>query len=450
MRLRAIVIALLCAAVWSCAEVGRPGAPEATIAERMAATALPIRPVPEDDPERFAPLARAIGDARVVMLGEPWHGDGGAIRLRAEIVRYLHRHLGFTVLAFEGDFFSLVRGWSALESADQVRPFAADNLFRFWVASAAAQRLWDYIEEQWGGGNRLQVAGIDPRHTGALARSALAAELEALLGEVPRVFPEERAQFRSTLERFLVEDWKFKPAVEERRRFLATLDLLERHLARREPHDAFLEQEAHSLRQGVLFNWQGASRDRAMAENFIWLATRMYPDRKIIVWAHNNHIIADRWMYYDATDPFIREGVTRMSQEQLGRATYLGHEVRQFFGNRVRSLATLSHSGRYSPDIRTLLTEPPGDWDSLATLTPTPEGSVEAALARAGHDIAFIDLAPFRCADPVTARVLDYSQLQPLRMRYGQGYDGFLFIHTTHGLNEEPPPALWPARAAPR
>lgn len=59
----------------------------------------------------YAALDRAIGDARIVMLGEPWHGDGGAIAERARIVRHLHETRGFDVLVFEADFFALHRGW---------------------------------------------------------------------------------------------------------------------------------------------------------------------------------------------------------------------------------------------------------------------------------------------------------------------------------------------------
>jgi len=56
---------------------------------------------PLDD---LAPLAEAIGDARVVALGEAMHGTHEIFRAKRRIVEYLARTKGFTVLAVEGNW----------------------------------------------------------------------------------------------------------------------------------------------------------------------------------------------------------------------------------------------------------------------------------------------------------------------------------------------------------
>src|SRR5918999_3773876 len=89
------------------ARMDAEGAVQAAIVDSLPAVGLDLTRGWADPGVRE--LARAIGDARVIMLGEPWHGDGGAIRLRAELVKLLHQHLGFDVLAFEADFYSLYR-----------------------------------------------------------------------------------------------------------------------------------------------------------------------------------------------------------------------------------------------------------------------------------------------------------------------------------------------------
>lgn len=381
-------------------------------------------------------LARAIGDARVVMLGEPWHGDGGAIRARTELVRLLHQHMGFDVLVLEADFYSLHQSLRPDLLDANVRDAAAANVYHFWSISRAATPLWDYVAAQRSSTRPLHIAGVDIRHTGERAQSTLAGELDRRVAALTGVDSSTRATFRASLRQLLEREWNAKPARADQEVFLAVLtrlgdELSARDSARREP---FWEQELRNLRHAALFAWRGANRDREMGENLAWLATHMYPGRKLIVWAHNNHIVKDKWMVFASDDPAVFRG-GRPSLESIARSTFLGHEVRQYFGPSVFSLAVLSHSGEYSRDVRTENLRERGNFDLLTTLAPTPQGTIEATLAAAGHEMAFLDLrnAP-RAALP--ARALDYSQAPPMRMPWHEGFDGFLFLRRTFGLDQ--------------
>ncbi len=390
-------------------------------------------------------LARAIGDARVVMLGEPWHGDGAAIRVRSELVRILHERMGFDVLAFEADFYSLNRGWDSVRAGGDIRAMARENIYHFWSMSRASDALWAYIDSRRSTTRPLHVAGVDSRHVGALSAATLPNELDKRLAGVAGVSVDQRAKFRATLERLLFNEYN-RPPVADRDEFLAVLDRLSAGLSARDSaaREPFWEHEVRNLRNAASWVWRGASRDRAMGENLAWVATRAYPGRKIILWAHNNHLIKDKWMYYSSPDTLVTRAKTPPTLERIARATYLGHEARQFFGPTVFSLAVISHSGRYSPDVRTENLRQRGNFDTLAVLAPATEGSVEAELANAGHELAFVNLRQIPDA-VLSARVLDYSQTPAMRMRYNEGFDGLVFVRSTFGLNEEPP-ATWPGR----
>ena len=75
-----------------------------------------IAPLDEDFSD-LAPLAAAIGGARVVQLGEASHGDGASFDAKARLVRFLHQQMGFDALAWESGFFDLSLVEQALRQA---------------------------------------------------------------------------------------------------------------------------------------------------------------------------------------------------------------------------------------------------------------------------------------------------------------------------------------------
>lgn len=388
-------------------------------------------------------LASLIGDARIVLLGEPWHGDGGAIRLRAELVEWLHREKGFDVIAFELDFYSLTRGWQRVESAGEVHAFAAANLYPFWSTTAAIRPLWDYIATHYGTERGIDVTGLGVRHTGSVASTELPVRVDSLLAEIPEVDEAERRAFRAALEGFLAEENPRAPSPDAQREFYRLLDAADRHLSFADAEAPLLHREIRNLRNAASYSWSGANRDAFMGENFRWIAGELYPDRKIIVWAHNNHIIEDKWMYFAAPDTAIRRNLVGRSPASIGNRTYLGVETRDFEGPDVVSLATLTAAGHYTPDIRETTINDPSSTGRNEAVRAAPEGTLEAILSEDGPDVALVSFRNLdRGADRAVTQALDYTQAPPRLMDWDRGYDGFLFVRETFPITEDRPVAL--------
>src|SRR5687767_15762634 len=105
-----------------------------------------IDPTVADDPfTDLEPLKAAIGNSRIVVLGEQSHGDGATFLAKGRLIKFLHQRMGFDVLAWEAGLFNAhdmdaaVR--DTLVALDQVR---GRGLYPIWALSAQIAPVFEY------------------------------------------------------------------------------------------------------------------------------------------------------------------------------------------------------------------------------------------------------------------------------------------------------------------
>lgn len=367
-----------------------------------------------DDLEAFG---RAIGDARIVMLGEQSHGDGTTRLVHARLVRFLHEQMGFDVFAFESGLYSMRKVWERMRSGESAR-----TVWRGLSATREMRPLVDYIGERVHRRRPLELAGVDCWIYGdARLLDDLAAFLAA--HDVDTASIADWPRFRVMLEKVtdLSNLRRWKASAEEQRLVLSTIDTLVARIAvTRAPDAAFWRQVLKSTKAWAqqIFQMQEGDptrtgfnlRDTAMADNLIWLTREAYPGRKIIVWAATFHIMRN---------PHLID--TRIPGFSYAEQTTMGHLAWQALGSAIYSVGSTAYEGHYGQ-----LGEDP------TPLSLPPPGSLEDLWGATKQQNAFLDLRQVAGGGewlraPLLSRPLGHRHM---RADWCNVLDGMVFTRT--------------------
>lgn len=419
---------ILCATLGS-VQVSAQEAPEDSRVRWLRENAVPIRSIApaDEDFTDLMPLVRVLGNARVVQLGEASHGDGATFHAKARLIRFLHQKMGFDVLAWEVGIADAPYLDTALRSDVPLPEAGSQALYAIWREAREVMPTLEYVRSSWRTPRPILTVGFDSRISVPKNRSerwpaavfAFFDRLDPTLISAP-----ERADLTAMAVGLVPADYYAKPGPrvynrELPKRLVATIDArradLLVHWSAREID--YIRQTLVSLMamdralpDSLLEPGPGGyTRDTAMAENLLWWLNGSLKDRKVIVWAHNYHVMKDF---------FSVASEEAMLKSRGPSAGPMGRFLNEALGREMYTIAALSHHGR---------TGYAGE--EARDLPEAPAGSLQALLHETGRPYLFVDLRDLPAEHWLRReRVATFNEYEPMALDWSRLYDGVLFL----------------------
>ncbi len=399
----------------------------------LAGRAVPIRSIDaaDDDFRDLAPLARAIGQARVVQLGEPGHGAGTSFAAKVRLIKFLHQRLGFDVVLWESGLYDVDLTDAALRAGEDPLAAARRGVFALWANAAEVTPLFRYAQDSHGGGRPLAMAGLDMQVSARGSVERFAADLRSLATGIGD--PALRSRMERLAETAIAARTRvfaeMLPA--DLRTLEAAVDgLLATLRAQRAPIAAgigagrlrFMTEAIENVRADArnrVDRKQGTAtpvelenrRDARNAEIARWLVDDVHAGRRIIIWAHNAHVMNAHYGA-DFRSLHLAPAPDRMKPTGVFLKDWLGDDLFTIGMTAYQGVDQWAAGGK------------------ATAIEPAPAESLEERLHRLGASQLFVDLRAARraaaLASVTTARIPKYDTVPVADVT--RPYDGLVFI----------------------
>lgn len=292
-----------------------------------AQTQYPFRFYDTLDYRQFDDLKTDIGDAQIVLLGEPDHFHGNIFTAKIEVMKMLHEKMGFNIIVFESGFYDLNKAHEAIQKGENKKWAYTNSIFQVWHTQAEFHPFMDYVVKNY---DTIKVMGMDNQISSHNSASQ---------------FEKDFRPYFSTEKEY--NDWFHYMAYITNFEFPKNLDLntfleknkqlVEKIIASSSPQKKDLVQTLYCISESAkdyYYNNPGQksreefkakdsnTRDRLMAENTLYLMEK-YPNDKMIVWGATGHLMNSLRGVSEELDEFSPMG-SYIKKELKDKAYILG------------------------------------------------------------------------------------------------------------------------------
>jgi erythromycin esterase len=289
-------------------------------------------------------LKEAIGNKRVVLLGEQDHGDGTIAPLKARIVKYLHQEMGFNVILFESDYFSYNKRLKYDNNDELTRDDIKRDHWFFWSKNQELHDFYNYLADKQ---ETLFVEGFDCNYTLSRNSDGFLDYHQDYIGQgMIALSDEDRDFYLAFTSDLFTKQNSYELTDLNKERFL---NITKRIIEDNQSNSQYL-QDIKNLRRFALAKWSDSknrlkNRNTFMYENIMWFLNDKYQDEKVIIWAHNQHICKD-YTQVIPQDEIAAIEADGWSMNWIGSDA--GELLYKDMPNDIFSIGAISYSGNYN------------------------------------------------------------------------------------------------------
>ena len=258
-------------------------------------------------------LKTLLKERKILLLGEATHLDGSTFLAKTRLIKFLHEQLDYDVLLWEAGLFNVWYMNEELEKKKQLNPSLA--IYPFWYSSIECKELWKYLNQQQQISKPIELGGFDLQHTGMIDDTVLGNKIITFL-KSKEVDIVNYKYFNSIVYKMgNSHKWINEMGSETAKKDSILMDF--------NSITKIINSKINNFEDSIFYRylaqtmiWANCSwtyeignpkrshlRDSIMADNLIWLIEQYYPEKKIIVWASNMHILYNNTLY----QPIINE-----------------------------------------------------------------------------------------------------------------------------------------------
>lgn len=357
-----------------------PNAPEENPAwaQWIKSNNIAVRSLEAENFSDLKLLAPYLADRRIVQLGESGHGVAEFNKAKVRLIKFLHEVMGFNVIAFESALFEC---FYTNEHVSSLTPhdMMVNSIFGVWHTWEVLP-LFEYIKEVRKAGTPLTLAGFDIQVSSSKGVSHRPEFLRRLLNGVDTDFADHVYDVDSQF----ISNYNDADYIRENKAALiaeyeSIADFIDEHrqeLVASSHGDPSVPAVARQIAWSVTMNIEEMSayhegllvqayevRDKNMAENVKFLVNELYPEDKIIIWAHNLHISHDR------------RSMPGWSANSMGKW------IVESYRPELYTIGLYMYRGKAAWNTR-----------EVYEITPVAKGSIESVLYRTRRKHCFVDM----------------------------------------------------------